>query len=61
METTRESKVMRDLEARRAVQAKAMEGKSVKEKVRLYNEAAERAEKELGLNLPRVEKTKHAA
>lgn len=58
MEKYRESKLMVELEERRARHAKRLEGLSDEECLRALEEEAKKARKSLGLNLPRRERVK---
>lgn len=58
MEKRKESKVMVELEERRARHARKFEGLSISECLRIYRHEAEEAHKSLGLNLPKREKVK---
>ncbi len=58
MAEMKESKVMIELEEMRARHAREMEGLSLKERVRKYNEEGEKAIKALGLTLPVRERVK---
>ena len=53
METHRESKLMLELEERRALYATRLEALSDEECLRVLKEGSEKARKSLGLNLPR--------
>jgi hypothetical protein len=58
MERYRESRLMVELEERRARHAKKFEGLSIEECLRIYKKEAEEAHKAMGFDLPKREKAR---